>query len=366
MNDQPPYFPPANIIQLLLAWLLRSFINNDQYHQTLVYVAIGSCSPINKPDNENQEWPSWLQEFHRTYPNCPIRVILIDPEYRKMLQQVPFQIVHRAPNQYGHMLTVNPDEGDVQLNVVPLSIDMMNSMDGSQDPFNIIALAQEFADLCTENPQVMVVMDAFTGHNLHEFRGSVDITTPGTFLLGGEYNRDSGCFRDFSMPGTSPIIVPGPGNRLMFLTPDTIDSSMRRTVMSMKPEMNPTITQKSLRMWIEREYDGLKRLIVHELLLLLRMFTKIDRDIDVIDSIENIKRSIERLKVHDISRPTDVHRHMRRLISEIARHYAKELSQFEFEVDILITCISTEPDIYKYSVLVSEFFKTHFPKYPFE
>lgn len=361
----------SSIISLLLATLLESLVGLSG--TVLIYIAIGSASREKKELRYHQEWPLWLQEFNQQYLHIPIRVIFIDPEYVHVLPQLPFQYIKVENTHCGQLSIVqsfNPHspsgvQRNIQVHVVPLSIDM----DGSQDPFNIIALAQALEDMCATNEKIMVVIDAFSGHNLYAFRSAVDIRTPGRFLLGGEWNRDSGCFRDFSEPGTCPIIASSGPQTFMFLTPKTVDDRDHRIIMSMTPEMEPkpTFAQKSLRMWIERDCDGLRKVLVNELLFLLRMFTKVKRGVEIEDSKDIIQRSLERLGVHKISSIScseDVHRHMRGLISEIARYYTKDVSKFE--VDILITCISTEPDIYKYATIVSDFFKQHFPQYPFE
>ena len=288
-----------------------------------------------------------------------------------MLPQLPFMFERVVLTQCGHLSFVTPlspsgIRRNVSVHVVPLSIDMLDSQDGSQDPFNIIALAQALADLCATNKKVMVVMDAFTGHDLHANGSVVDIRTPDRFVLSGEWNRDSGCSRDFTEPGTGPNIVPYNTQTFMFLTPDTLDKQKRSVIMSMTPKTRPPFADLSLRLWIERECKELRRVLVNELLLLLRMYFKVNKGVEVEDSNDNIRRSLERLRVHnihDIYCPNDVHRHMRRLIAEIAQHYAKEVPTDE--VDILIAFISSEPNPCNYANHVSAFFNQHFPQYPF-
>ena len=107
-------------------------------------------------------------------------------------------------------------------------------------------------------------------------------------------------------------------------------------------------------------------MLVNELLLILRMYFKVKKGVEVEDSKDNIKRSLERLrvhKIHDIYCPNDVHRHMRRLIAEIAQHYAKEVPTDE--VNILIARITLEQNPFKYAEHVSAFFNQHFTQYPF-
>jgi hypothetical protein len=363
--------PPSIILCILAALNLLVGGCAPEIPNVLVYVAIGSASQEKKEAKHHQEWPLWLQEFHNRYPHVPIHIILIDPEYRHMLPQVPFMCEKVETTQCGHLSFVNPlspsgIRRNVSVHVVPLSIDMLDSQDGSQDHFNIIALAQALADLCATNKKVMVVMDAFSGHNLYAFRSAVGSKSPSRFLLGGEWNRDSGCFRDFTEPGTYPIIVPYNTQTFMFLTPDTLDKQERSVIMSMTPETSPPFADLSLRLWIEGECKELRRVVVNELLLLLRMYFKMNRGVEVEDSKDNIKRSLERLRVHnihDISCTDDVHRHMRRLIAEIAQHYAKEVPTDE--VNILIARISLEPNPCNYANHVSTFFKQHFPQYPF-
>jgi hypothetical protein len=333
----------------------------------LVYVAVGSASQEVKEPKHHQEWPLWLREFHDKYPHVAIHVILIDPEYRHMLPQLPFTYERVETTRCGHLSFVN--QKNVTVHTVPLSIDILDSQNGSQDPFNIIVLAQALADMCAKNNKVMAVMDAFSGHSLHAFSSAVDIRTPNRFLLGGEWTRDSGCFRDFSEPGTCPIIVPDTTQTFMFLTPDTVSEHDRHDIMSMTPgtKPQPPFAQLSLRLWIERDCKEMRRLLVNELLLLLRMYFKVNRGVEVEDSRDNIERSLERLrvhKIHNISCPGDVHRHMRRLISQIAQQYAKEVPTDD--IDTLIASISSEPNRCNYANHVSAFFKQHFPQYPFE
>jgi hypothetical protein len=291
-----------------------------------------------------------------------------------MLPQVPFLCERVVPTQCGHlafMTPVSPSgiKRNVSVHVVPLYIDMLDSQDGSQDPFNIIALAQALANLCAANKKVMVVMDAFSGHDLHAFRSAVNSKSPSRFVLSGEWNRNSGCSRDFSKPGTCPIIVPANTQKFIFLTPDTVDKQERGVIMSMTPgtKPRPSFAQLSLRLWIERDCNELKRMLVNELLLLLRMYFKVNREVEIQEFIDNIKRSLERLrvhKIHNISCPNHVHKHMRMLISEIARHYAKEIPAYD--IDTLIAIISSEPNPCNYANHVSAFFTQHFPQYPFE
>jgi hypothetical protein len=334
--------------------------------QTLVYVAIGSYSHDPKPDNEHQEWPLWLQNFHSENPEYPIRIILVDPEYTKGNPNFPFQLSSIQQTQLGHVLEAKKD---IQVMVVPVSIDMDRE---SQSPFNIVAFAQELSRICAENPdRFMMVMDAFTGHNMYEYRSSVSITTPNTFLLGGEHNRDSGCFRDFSQPGTSPIIVPVPGNvgQYMFLIPENVDDKVRSRIMNLTPSSHPspTFAELSLRKWIEGMCVWNRRFIVGELTLLLRMFAKIEKNVEIADSLDNIERSLKRCIIHRITAqgPHDVYNHIKRLTSEVARHYAKNMLEFEVEIDTLIMILTSELDIHKYGEHVNKFFDTHFPRYSF-
>jgi hypothetical protein len=152
----------------------------------------------------------------------------------------------------------------------------------------------------------------------------------------------------------------------MFFTPETLSEQERRVIMSMTPETMPppTFAQLSLIFWIQGECKELRRVLENDLLLLLRMYFKVEKGVEVASSKDNIKRSLERLRVHDIYHPNDVHRHMRRLIAEIAQHYAKEVPTDE--VDILIARITLEPNPCNYANYVSDFFNRHFPKYSFE
>jgi hypothetical protein len=361
-SSPPPPPPPPSIIHCLLA-LLSLLVGPN----VLTYVAIGSASREVKEPKHHQEWPMWLQEFHDKYPHVLIHVILIDPDYIHVLPQLPFTYERVETTQCGHLSVVN--QRNVSVHTVPLSIDMMNSTDGSQDPFNIIALAQALADMCVRNNKLMVVMDAFTGHNLHACSSAVNVSTPDRFLLGGEWNRDSGCYRNFSEPGTCPIILPRDTRKFMFLTPDTLSKHYRRVIMSMMPgtKPQPLFAEESLRLWIERICNELRRIIVNELLLLLRMYFKVNAGVEVQDSKHNIQRSLERLRVHKIHNilcPDDVYGHMRRLISQIAQQYAKEVPAVD--IDTLIVIISSEPNPCNYANHVSAFFKQHFPQYPFE
>lgn len=363
--------PPPSIICCLLA-VLNLLVAGyaPEIPNVLVYIAFGSASWERKEPKHHQEWPLWLQEFHDRYPHVPIHIILIDPEYRHMHPQLPFMFESVVTTQCGHLAFMTPvSPSNISVHTVPLSIDMLDSQDGSRDHFNVIALAQAFADLCATNKKMMVVMDAFSGHNLYAFRSAVSSKSPSRFLLGGEWNRDSGCFRDFSDPGTCPIIVPANTQEFMFLTPETLDKQERNVIMSMTPETKPepSFEQLSLRFWIQGECRKMRELIVNELLLLLRMYFKVKKGVEVSDSKDNIRSSCERLmahKIHNISCTDDVHRHMRRLITNIAHHYAKEVPTDE--VDTLIATISMEPIPFKYADHVSAFFKQHFPQYPFE
>jgi hypothetical protein len=149
----------------------------------------------------------------------------------------------------------------------------------------------------------------------------------------------------------------------MFFTPNTVDKQERRRIMSMTPETRPSFADLSLRLWIERECNELSR-VLSDLLFLLRMYFKVNKGVEVASSKDNIRSSCERLRVRDISCPTGVHRHMRRLIAEIAQHYAKEVPTDE--VDTLIAFISSEPNPCNYANHVSAFVKRHFPQYQFE
>ena len=364
-------------ILLILTFLLGSPLeqaremwrNHTQPHQpqTMVYVAIGSCSTSPKHAHEHQEWPLWLQQFHTSHPHHPVRIILIDPGYEmhdmRMPEHMRFTLIRGGP--FGR---VYAGEGDVQVLIVPHSIDM--DVD-AQSPFNVVSLAR----VCAEKlGRFMVVIDAFTGHNPYMYRKLVPNAQSKTFLLGSEETTDSGCFRDFSRPGTVPLIVPDPRNdgRFMFLTPANVDDTIRHRVMhlttSPSSQPPPTFAQLSLRMWIEGDCCQLKAIIVGELLLLLRMFEKVDKNIEIEGSINNIERSLERCKDHGIEArgPQDVYDHIRRLVALIAQKYAKNMREFEVEIDTLVMILTTESDIHKYGDHVNAFFKTHFPQYPFE
>jgi hypothetical protein len=343
-----------------------------------VYVAIGSHSPDPKPDNEHQEWPLWLRLFHEENPKVSIRIILIDPAYKKGIPNLPFQLSSIEQTPYGRILVASsePDK-DIQVMVVPHSIDMDRS---PVNPFNIIDLATELSHVCVVEPgRFMIVIDAFTGHNIYMYRQDVPIAIPATVLVGGEHNRDSGCFRDFSQPGTCPLIVPNPDNveMFMFLIPENIDDEIRKRVMSLTPSITPSTTtssqpqptfvELSLRKWIEGVCRQLRAIISGELLLLLRMFAKIEKGVETADSIDNIERSLERCKEHRISAqgPQDVYDHVRRLITLIAQKYAKNTREFKTEIDVLVATLASEPDIHKFGVHVNQFFDIHFPRYPF-
>lgn len=352
----------------ITSFLLRN--NQLPSPQTLVYVTIGSHSSSPKPDNELQEWPLWLNQFHAEHPQVPIRIILIDPAYRTGVPNFPFQLSNIQQTNDGSILVASGEScSDIHVMVVPAPIDMDRD---SPNLFNIVELARGLSRVCAEDPErYMMVIDAFTGHNLYIWRKDVPTATPSTFLLGSEHNRDSGCFRDFSQPGTGPLIIPDPCNnkRFIFLTPENVDDVCRSRVMSLTPssQPQPTFTELSLRKWIEGLCEKSRQQIVCELILLLRMFAKIERGVEIADSLDNIECSLERCKVHGITAqgPQDVYAHIRRLISEVAKHYAKNTREFEVEVDTLIATLASEPDIHKFGVHVNRFFDTHFPKYPF-
>ena len=342
--------------------------------QTLVYVAIGSHSPDPKPDNEHQECPLWLRQFHDENPKVPIRITLIDPAYKKGVPNLPFQLSSIEQTPYGRILVASGEPGsDIQVMVVPHSIDMDRSPVNS---FNIIDLATELSHVCVVEPdRFMIVIDAFTGHNLYMHRPYVPIAIPATVLVGGEHDRDSGCFRDFSQPGTCPLIIPDPNNdgRFMFLTPENVGDEVRYRVMHLTPTTSPssrplpTFVELSLRRWIDGECRQLRTIISGELLLFLRMFAKIARNIEIADSLDNIGRSLERCKKHRITAqgPQDIYDHMRRLITLIAQKYAKNTREFKTEIDMLIATLASEPDIHKFGIHVNQFFDTYFPRYPF-
>ena len=372
------------------SWLLDSPLglwreqNGVRQCQTLVYVAIGSHSPEPKSVNEHQELPLWLRKFHDKNPWIPIRIVLIDPAYKKGVPNLPFQLSSIQQTPYGRILVASsePDK-DIQVMVVPSSIDMDRDRDRDRDrdgkslnPFDILALAQELSRICADEPKrFMIVIDAFTGHNLYMHRPYVPIAYPATILLGGEHNKDSGCFRDFSQPGTGPLIIPDPNNdgRFMFLTPENVGDEVRYRVMhltlttSSSSRPQPTFAELSLRRWIEGECRQLRTIISGELLLFLRMFAKIARNIEIADSLDNIGRSLERCKEHRITAqgPQDIYDHMRRLITLIAQKYAKNTREFETEIDVLVATLASEPDIHKFGIHVNQFFDTYFPRYPF-
>ena len=342
--------------------------------QTLVYVAIGSCSPSLKLAHQHQECPLWLQRFHAQNPHHPVRIVLIDPDYEthatRMPEHMRFTLVKQLP--FGRVYAGEGEgEGDVEVLVVPQSIDM--NVD-AQSPFNIIALAQQLSRMCAEEPGMfMVVIDAFTGDNPYMYRNLIPNAQSNAFLLGSEETTDSGCFRDFSQPGTGPLIVPDNDGMFMFLTPANVDNTMLEKVMHITPTTSPsstpppTFVQLSLRRWIEGKCRQWRAIIVGELLLLLRMFAKIDRQIEIADSIDNIERSLERCKEHGIEAqgPQDVYYHMQRLIALIAQKYAKNMQEFEVEIVTLIATLQTEQNMYNYGVHVNAFFNAHFPQYPF-
>ena len=335
--------------------------------QTLVYVAIGSCSPRLKSDNEHQEWPLWLRQFHAQNPHHPVRIILIDPDYEMngmhMPEHMRFTLI-----QEGTLGRIYAGKGDVQVLVVPHSIDM--DVD-AQSPFNVVALAR----VCAEKlGRFMVVMDAFTGHNMYMYRELVPNAPANTFLIGSEETKDSGCFRNFSQPGTGPLIIPDPRNdgMFMFLTPANVDIEVRRRVMRLTTNpatttSPPTFAELSLRRWIEGVCRQSRAIIVGELLLLLRMFEKVARNIEIADSLDNIERSLERCKELGIEAqgPQDVYDHIQRLVALIAQEYAKNMQEFEVEIDTLVATLASEPDPHNYGGQFNAFFNTHFPQYPF-
>jgi hypothetical protein len=296
-----------------------------------------------------------------------------------MPEHMRFTLVEQGP--FGRIYA-GEGEGDVEVLVVPQSIDM--NVD-AQSPFNVVSLAQQLSHMCAEEPgRFMMVMDAFTGHNPYMYRNLVPNAPPTTFLIGSEETANSGCFRDFSQPGTGPLIVPDPRNdgMFMFLTSANVDIAVRRKVMHLIPNPTtttspPTFAELSLRRWIEGECRQLRAILVGELLLLLRMFAKIDRQIEIADSLDrqieiadslaNIVSSLERCKEHGIEAqgPQDVYDHIRRLVALIAQKYAINMREFEIEINTLIATLQTEQNMYNYGVHVNAFFNAHFPQYPF-
>ena len=132
----------------------------------------------------------------------------------------------------------------------------------------------------------------------------------------------------------------------------------------------------SFRLWLEQNYHPLRRLCQNEILLLLRMFDRIDKGNDIEEARANIKLSIDRCLKFDIDsqlkdiircirNSSDVYKLLRCVLNCIALQYGINNHEFDHEINIIISILESESIKFKLAEHFNRFYSLHFPTLQF-
>jgi len=360
------------LTQYISRWLAR---NNG-----LVYIAIGSHQPQGIKNNLNQQIPQWLVKFKCEIPSIPILIILIDPEFLHIDKRIKEPLLYDGV--YADSWVACDHINDIgskwisehRLEIVTVAEIVNYEYDNSDkiNGLNIVALLQEIVPYCDYGK--LVVVASFTGHNLSMVQPLVSHDEK-FMCIDPSNGLNFGCFPDFDRPGTSPVFkIDNKGIR--FKTINDITISERKQIMSASTNVELSYEDCSFRLWIEQNYNPLRRLCQNEILLLLRMFDRIDKGNDVEDARANIKLSIDRClkfdidsQIKDIIRcirnSSNVYELLRCVLNCIALHYGINNHEFDHEINIIISVLESESIKFKLAEHFNRFYTLHFPTLQF-
>jgi hypothetical protein len=123
-------------------------------------------------------------------------------------------------------------------------------------------------------------------------------------------------------------------------------------------------------------YNPLRRLCQNEILLLLRMFERIEKGNDAEDARANIKLSIDRCLNFDIDKQlkdiirgirisSNVYELLRCVLKCIAQINGKNDDVFDYEINVTIAILESETNKFKLAEHFNRFYALHFPTLQF-
>ena len=363
----------TSLIEYIKQWLFHN-------EHGLVYIAIGSYQQQGTKNNFNQQIPQWLVQFKCDYPSIPILIILIDPEFSHSDKRIKEPLLHDgvyADSWVTHDY-INGigskwiSEHGLEIVTVAEIVNYEYDKSDEINELNIVALLQEIVPQCYYGK--LVVVASFTGNNLSMIQPLVSHDEK-FMCIDPSSGLNFGCFPDFDRPGTSPVFkIDNKGIHFKTLRDITIPE--RRRIMSASTNVKLSNDDCSFRLWIEQNYHPLRRLCQNEILLLLRMFDRIDKGNDVEDARANIKLSIDRClkfdidsQIKDIIRciknSSNVYELLRCVLNCIAQQYGIINHDFDHEINTIISILESEPIKFKLAEHFNRFYTLHFPKLQF-
>ena len=361
------------LIEYIKQWLFHN-------ERGLVYIAIGSYQQQGTKNNFNQQIPQWLVQFKCDHPSIPILIILIDPEFSYSDKRIKEPLLHDGVYA-DSWVTCDYINGigskwisEHRLEIVTVAEVVNYEYDNSDEinGLNIVTLLQEIVPHCDYGKLVTVA--SFTGYDLSMIKNLVSYNEQ-FMCIDPSRGLNFGCFPDFDRPGTSPVFKID-NKDIRFKTLGDISIQERRRIMSASTNIELSYDDCSFRLWIEQNYNPLRRLCQNEILLLLRMFERIDKGNYVEDARTNIKLSIDRclkfdidLKLKDIIKgirnSSNVYELLRCVLNCIARQYGINNNEFDHEINIIISILESELIKFKLTEHFNRFYTLHFPTLQF-
>jgi len=354
---------------------IRQFLLSHE--SALVYIAIGSHQPAGVKDKRNQQIPPWLVQFKCDNSHTPILIILIDPAFRQSEKRENEPLLHDGVYAGSWVRNGNIDDNSrkwtsehgLEMIAIPENV----NFEYSDDRVNGICIAsvlQEISPYCRHGK--LLAIASFTGYDLSMIRGLVNYDEM-FMCIDTSNGLDYGCFPNFNRPGTSPVFKTDHGG-VRFKVIDDITTHERRFIMNASDKTKLLYDDCSFRVWIEKSTQIFNRLCVNELLLLLRMLDRLEKGINVEETRENIKSSIERCLKYDIDvqiknmirsfrNKDDVYEILRYVLRCISRQYAKIDYEFEDEINFIISIFESEPNKFKFAEHFNRFYSRNFPKF---
>lgn len=361
------------LIEYIKQWLFHN-------ERGLVYIAIGSYQQQGTKNNFNQQIPQWLVQFKCDYPNIPILIVLVDPEFSPSDKRIKEPLLHDGVYADSWVPRGSIDsisskwisEHGLEIITIPQIVNYEYDNSDEVNGLNLVSLLQELVPYC--NYGKLVIVDNFTGYDLSMIKNLVSHDKH-FMCIDPSHGLNFGCFPDFDRPGTSPIFkTDNIGIRFKII--DDITIPERRRIMTTSTSIKLTYDEFSFRLWIEQKNNSLRRLCQNEILLLLRMFDRIEKGNDVEDAHVNIKLSIERSLKFDIDSQikniirciqncNNVYELLRCVLKCIAQQYGKNNEEFDHEINIIITILESETIKFKLAEHFNRFYSIHFPTLQF-
>ncbi len=364
------------LIEYIKQWLFHN-------ERGLVYIAIGSYQQQGTKNNFNQQIPQWLVQFKCDNPSIPILIVLVDPEFSQSDKRIKEPLLYDGVYADSWIACDSIDgigskwisEHGLEIITIPQSINYEYNDSNKYDEvngLNIVSLLEELVPYC--NYGKLVVVASFTGYDLSMIKNLVSYNEQ-FMCIDPSNGLNFGCFPDFDRPGTSPIFKID--NKIIrFKTLQDISFHERRRIMSASRNDELSYDDCSFRLWIEQIYYPLRRLCQNEILLLLRMFERIEKGNDVEDAYINIKLSIDRCLKFDIDSQikdiirciqncNNVYKLLRCVLKYIAQQYGKNDEEFDHEINIIITILESESIKFKLAEHLNKFYSLHFPTLQF-